>query len=68
MPAKGRKGITIYEETFELFNRFYEEHREELRARNIASVSSLIIECAINGLDKLRDMLEGEKKAKAAKS
>jgi len=61
MPAKGRKGITIYEETFELFNRFYEEHREELRARNIPSVSALIIECALNGLDKLKEALEGKK-------
>ena len=61
MPTKGRKGITIYEETFELFNKFYEEHRDELRARNISSVSALIIECALNGLDKLKEILEAKR-------
>jgi hypothetical protein len=56
LPAKGsgRTTVSIYRETFELFESFYREHEKELRALGIGSPSELIIRAALRGFEEFK--------------
>jgi hypothetical protein len=61
MPETHRAKLSMRDDQLELFKKYFDEHKEELKLKRIYNPTALFLECALRGLEDMRDQLEGKK-------
>jgi len=61
MPASPRAKLSLRHDQLDLFKKYFNEHKEELKLKRIYSPTALFLECALRGLEQMRGQIEGKK-------